>query len=282
MIAINFSHNKFFISFLSIPFYGKCFCCTFIIYQTNNSGQLLNGHHLLEFSTSSDNQTRVDASKLKIRMASLWIMVGEKPKAMVNDQQQQHVKPNYNDDDTVVNRRRSRHSNNKLNQNYQHHHVNTLLFKNIHNQNRKKKKKRKRKDNSPASASNLFYNDNHNYNNHITNYNNNSNGYHIIKNNSYIDKSQKNNKFTASNIRHHQHNNYNKFNNNNYNNYNNNNYTSYSISNNEMNFTSNIYDNTQTTRNVTLWIFQMRQPFDRHQNAAQFLDDKVRNVFDQY
>lgn len=107
-------------------------------------------------------------SKLKIRVATLWVMLGAAPSdTSINDR-------------TVSNEVVQLHhlSNEKLHQQSPHN-VNTILLKKLHNQSRRKRKKRKRKEGS-ESSSNLYYFKNHSYN-HITD---NNNGDHIIKNNS--------------------------------------------------------------------------------------------------
>lgn len=132
-----------------------------------NLGHNLNGHHLLEFSTSIDNQTSLSLSRLKIRVATLWVMVGASPKAVMASG------ATYSDDIVQLH-----HLNHKQGRNHPTN-VNTLLLKKSHNQSRRKRKKRKRKDET-ESDSNLYYFENHSYN-HITNDNNNGN--HIIKSN---------------------------------------------------------------------------------------------------
>lgn len=131
-------------------------------------GHKLNGHHLLEFSTSIDNQTSLSLSKLKIRVATLWVMFGASSDTNINDR-------------TFSNEVVQLHhlSSKKLHQ-HSPANVNTILLKKLHNQSRRKRKKRKRKEDDEIS-SNLYYFKNHSYN-HITTDNN--NGDHIIKSNS--------------------------------------------------------------------------------------------------
>ena len=140
----------------------------YFIFKFSYIGQKLNGHHLLEFSTSIDNQSSLSLSKLKIRVATLWVMIGASSESGNNYQ-------------TFSNEVVQLHhlSNKKLNQ-HSPADVNTILLKKLHNQSRKKRKKRKRKEGS-ESSSNLYYFKNHSYN-HITTDNN--NGDHIIKSNS--------------------------------------------------------------------------------------------------
>lgn len=138
----------------------------------NFLGHKLNGHHLLEFSTSIDNQTSLSLSKLKIRLATLWLMVGSYPNAMANS-------PAHSTNDIVQLSHKESSSKHSAS-------VNTLLLKKSNNQSRRKRKKRKRK-NGIESDSNLYYFENHSYN-HITN---NNNGNHIIKSNNNVNRGRR-------------------------------------------------------------------------------------------
>lgn len=129
----------------------------------------LNGHHLLEFSTSIDNQTSTTLPKLKIRQATLWVMIGSS--LNVPDNNQDHTSNDIVQLKNLSRKRASKHSSN----------VNTLLIKKSLNQSRRKRKRKRKDDSEVDSDSNMYYFENHSYN-HITK-NNNNDGNHIIKTN---------------------------------------------------------------------------------------------------
>ncbi|KAG5669682.1 hypothetical protein PVAND_017565 [Polypedilum vanderplanki] len=143
-------------------FYGK----TREIIIFAEKGHRINNHHILSFSTAIDNQP--DA-KLKIRMATLWLMVKRQPLMQ---------------SPTKRSKRGSQHVN-KVNQ-----------MKNQKFDHKRRKRRRKEHhgpsdgyDNDKTNNNNLeyFYYENHSFNNHITNDNNNNDN-HIIKSNSYDDE----------------------------------------------------------------------------------------------
>jgi len=191
-----------------------------------NLGHQLNGHHLLEFSTAIDNQTKTDFARLKIRVATLWMLVGQKPNAvgtkLVNDRhamKQQH-------------RRSSRSSNSAsvhtLNSNFQS--TTTSTNTNTNHQLRKRKRKRKKKDGAAASISSFYY-DNHNFNNHIINSNNDGN--HIISNSSQKKRQRHDAQLTSETFR---------------------------LTADQQEPAKS------SSRNTTLWIFRIRKPQDSHTN----------------
>lgn len=124
---------------------------SFLFLFSSLTGQQLNGHHLLEFTNSIDNQTSLSLSKLKIRLATLWVMIRMTPS-----------ETDHASNDIVQLHQLSQ--NHKIN-------VNESLMK-FKNQSQRKRRKRKRKDNDAHSF------ENHSYN-HITKAKNDGN--HIIK-----------------------------------------------------------------------------------------------------
>jgi hypothetical protein len=121
----------------------------------------VNGHHLIVFSTSIDNQTSLSLSKLNIRSAALWIMIGTSPSSVIASQ---------SITDTVqLHHLSHKHSQNMTNV------VNKQNLKPV-NKKQSRRKRRKRKDNNESESDSNSYYFNENSYDHITN-----NGNHIIK-----------------------------------------------------------------------------------------------------
>lgn len=121
-------------------------------------------------------------------------------------------------------------------------HVNTQLLKKSQSQARKKRKKRKRKDGS-LSDSVFYYFKNHSYN-HITT--DNKNGDHIIKSNSNENRRRLKARSLDS-----------------------------SIDTNQLNHARMLRKEGNHERNVTFWIFRIRNPNDKQIDSMN-VDDKVR------
>lgn len=143
----------------------KCHSSNEITWNDYSGHINLNGHHLLEFSTSIDKQPSSNLSKLKIRVATLWIMVGSSPHSISSEKQ-------YSDDTVQLHQLSLKHSRHPTS-------LNMPRVDKTRSQTRRKRKKLKREVEA-ESDSNMYYFKNHSYN-HITNDNNNGN--HIIKSN---------------------------------------------------------------------------------------------------
>ncbi|XP_070504725.1 inhibin beta chain-like [Chironomus tepperi] len=146
-------------------FYGK----TREIITFAERGQRINSHHILTFSTAYDNQTQPNA-KLKIRMATLWIMVEVQPSSHKMKRESVHDERLRND---------------RMN-------VNPIDESFRHNQAPTKRRKRRKKDSLDKNEKNLYFQyDNPNFNSHISNNNNNDDN-NNNKNNNNNNNSYKN------------------------------------------------------------------------------------------
>lgn len=149
----------------------------------------MNGHHLLEFSNSIDNQTSLSLSKLKIRLATLWVMIGISPE----DQDLAST-------DSILQLHQLSH-NHKSN-------VNESLLKRFKSQSQRKRRKRKRKDDI-GSDKNAYSFENHSYNhitktkiddNHIINSNRNEKKRRKVKSINLVDSNNYNSSSTNHDI----------------------------------------------------------------------------------
>ena len=129
------------------------------LFSSFQTGQMLNGHHLLEFSNSVDNQTSMNTSKIKIRLATLWIMMESPPN-----------ENNLESSENIVQLHKLSH-NHKI-------HMDEPIIEKFRNQPLKTRRKRKRKG-VKVSDSFAHSSENHSYN-HITKKDDDN---HIIKSN---------------------------------------------------------------------------------------------------
>lgn len=167
----------------------------FVSHLLKNLGHSLNGHQILEFSAAINNQTNLSLSKLKVREATLWLMIGSMPKTPSHDR-------------TFANEIVQLHHLGVENDIKHPSYVNTKLLQKTYQQTERRRKKRKQK-NKFGSDKNYYF-ENRSYN-HITNDNNNGN--HIITNNSSVSRRRNvrsidptgNNKLNNANKRRHEH-----------------------------------------------------------------------------